>query len=50
MDAVARSYGFSIKVCPFIYTSEGNLIGSGSDFMKHVTERFGKHLQISKDA
>jgi len=44
-------YGFSIKdICPFIYTLEGNLIGSGSDFMKHVTERFGKHMQIPKDA
>lgn len=51
VDAVAKVYGFNIKdICPFIYTLEGNLIGSGSDFMKYVTERFGKHMQIPKDA
>ena len=49
-NSVCRSYGFSTKSCPIVYTLEGTLIGSGSDFMKHVAERFNKHYPITKDA
>ena len=49
LNSVCRSYGFEKKSCPIIYTLEGALIGSGSDFAEHVRERFDKQVQVSKD-
>ena len=49
LNSVCRSYGFEKKSCPIIYTLEGALIGSGSDFAEHVRERFDKQITISKD-
>lgn len=50
LDSVCRSYGFDKKSCPIVYTLEGTLIGSGSDFVEHVRERYEKTLTITKEA
>ena len=49
MDSVCRSYGFSKKTCPLIYTIEGTLIGDGRAFVDHVRETYNKTLTITKD-
>jgi hypothetical protein len=49
VDAVCRSYGFSKKCCPLIYTLEGTFIGDGRAFVDHVTERYGVQLSITKE-
>lgn len=49
VDSICRSYGFSKKTCPLVYTIEGTLIGDGRAFVDHVRERYGKTLTISKE-
>ena len=49
VDSVCRSYGFSKKTCPLVYTLEGTLIGDGRAFVDHVRERYNKSLTITKE-
>lgn len=37
---VCRTYGFSVKYIPCIYTLEGKLIGNGGDFFDHIRESY----------
>jgi cell shape-determining protein MreC len=49
VDSTCRTYGFSKKTCPLVYTIEGTLIGDGRAFVDHVRERYAKILTITKD-
>ena len=49
LDSVCRTYGFTNKTCPIIYTLEGTLIGDGKDFVHHVRERYGRSIVVEKD-
>ncbi|MFN9903410.1 MAG: hypothetical protein ACK55Z_32480, partial [bacterium] len=46
---VCRSYGFSTKACPVIYTLEGQLIGTGNQFVELVKSRYEKAPTITKE-
>jgi len=37
---VCRAYGFYERMCPFIYTLEGEFIGDGADFIEHVRNNY----------
>ena len=50
VDSVCRTYGFTKKTCPIVYTLEGNLIGDGKDFVLYAKERYGRSVQIEKDS
>lgn len=42
LEGVCRSFGFSTRPCPIIYTLEGRYIGDGQEFMQHVKDSYAK--------
>jgi hypothetical protein len=45
---VVRCYGFTSKQeCPIVYTLSGKLIGTATEFVEHVREKYldGKPIQ-----
>jgi hypothetical protein len=49
LDSCCKSYGFTKRSCPIIYTIEGTLIGDCGSFITHVKDRYLKELPILKD-
>ena len=49
LDATCRSYGFSKRSCPLIYTIEGTLIGDAQKFVEHVKEKYARAIALTKD-
>jgi hypothetical protein len=44
-----RSYGFSYKANPIIYTLQGELIGDAYQFIEHISNKFGFRSHINQE-
>jgi hypothetical protein len=49
IDSVCRTYGFSEKKCPIVYTLEGVYIGDGNNFIDHIKEKYKINVQMQKE-
>lgn len=49
LDDVCRSYGFDQKLCPLVYTLQGDLVCEGSRFGEHLKQKYGISYTLTKE-
>ena len=50
ITSICKCYGFDdYKLCPIVYTLEGELVGDGNAFIEHIKERYDINLTLTKE-